>query len=122
MRSEWMLHAVAVSMPHVITELLGPKGITTMYGKPHTTLRKLLMPYFSPKVVSTRYLERTLEIAQQTCADTATCKDVKGEDFMKAFTFQVMSSMLFWSCCKMCTSLNVTLIVKHHSLPLTSGY
>ena len=101
MRSDILLHAVTVSMPHVITELLGPKGITTMYGKPHTTLRKLLMPYFSPKVVSTRYLERTLEIAQETCADTVASTNVKGEDFMKAFTFQVTRSMLIQTWLKM---------------------
>lgn len=40
-------------------------------------------------VLAARYLERTVEVAQQVCAGMAAAGNVKGEDSMKAFTFQV---------------------------------
>ena len=40
------------------------------------------------------YIARTVELAQQHCAQWAAAGQAKGEDFMKGFTFQVSCSLI----------------------------
>ncbi len=46
-----------------------------------------MVPAFSPKTAE-KYIPQTLELAESTCADWAATTEAKGEDGMKAYTFQ----------------------------------
>ncbi len=46
-----------------------------------------MVPAFSPKTAE-KYIPRTLELAESTCADWTATAEAKGEDGMKAYTFQ----------------------------------
>ena len=83
--------ADAAEWIYTIKQLLGRKAVSLITGKQHTQVRRLLAPAFTPKV-SQLYIPRTTEIAQEMCAEWAKEKFVKGEDTMKAFTFQVSLS------------------------------
>jgi len=83
------VHLYAGHFPYAIRKILGPRGISTLHGKAHTQLRKILVPALSPKV-ATKYIPRTVELAESACAEWAKANKMKGEDGMKAFTFQVM--------------------------------
>jgi len=83
------VHLYAGHFPYAIRKILGPRGISTLHGKAHTQLRKILVPALSPKV-STKYVPHTVELAESACAEWAKANKMKGEDGMKAFTFQVM--------------------------------
>ena len=74
--------------PHTIKALLGRKAVTNAVGAYHTQIRKILSPAFTPKA-SQQYIPRMVEIAEELCAEWAATKHVKGEDTMKAYTFQV---------------------------------
>ncbi|KAA6428847.1 MAG: hypothetical protein FRX49_00957 [Trebouxia sp. A1-2] len=79
--------------PYVIRKILGSRGISTLHGKAHTQLRKILVPALSPKV-ATKYIPRTVELAESACAECAKANKMKGEDGMKAFTFQVATELI----------------------------
>ncbi|DBB10930.1 hypothetical protein WJX82_007943 [Trebouxia sp. C0006] len=79
--------------PYAIRKILGPRGISTLHGKAHTQLRKILVPALSPKV-STKYVPHTVELAESACAEWAKANKMKGEDGMKAFTFQVATELI----------------------------
>ena len=82
------IHPCAGEWLYTIKKLLGRKQLVVLHGQQHTQVRRLLAPAFTPKV-SQQYIPRTAEIAQALCADWAASKSVKGEDSMKAYTFQV---------------------------------
>lgn len=77
----------AVHFPATIQKILGPRGFSTLHGKAHTQIRKIMVPAFSPKTAE-KYIPQTLELAKSTCADWAATTEAKGEDGMKAYTFQ----------------------------------
>ncbi|KAL0053981.1 hypothetical protein WJX82_001945 [Trebouxia sp. C0006] len=78
---------VEVHFPATIQKILGPRGFSTLHGKAHTQIRKIMVPAFSPKTAE-KYIPQTLELAKSTCADWAATTEAKGEDGMKAYTFQ----------------------------------
>ena len=94
---------LAEQMPWVIRELLGPKSITTLYGKPHTQLRKVLNPSFTSKALVSR-VPRLVEMAKEPCAELADAGKAKGEDAMKKFAFKVVRALaaqmhaVTWAC------------------------
>ena len=80
-------------MPYVIRELLGPRSVSTIHGKSHAQLRKLINPSFTPKAMA-MHAKRLVELASQVCADMADAAEPKGEDGMKKFAFKVSLSLL----------------------------
>ena len=74
--------------PTTIKKLVGRKAVSNVVGSHHIQVRKIILPAFTPKV-SQQYIPRLVEIAEELCAEWAAVKMVKGEDCMKAFTFQV---------------------------------
>ena len=82
------MFALSENWPYTIKTLVGKKAVTNAVGAYHTQIRKIISPAFTPKV-SQQYVPRMVEIAEDLCAEWATAKHVKGEDTMKAYTFQV---------------------------------
>ena len=52
----------------------------------------MMLPAFSPKA-GVAYIPRTVEIAQNLCAEWAEAHNIKSFYNMKAFTFQVQSAL-----------------------------
>ena len=95
--------------------LVGKKSVSNSAGVHHMHMRKVVNPAFTPKV-SQQYVPRILEIAQELCAEWAEAKYMKGEDCMKAYTFQVTCPTFLCAylmqCPDTCT-LTASLILQH---------
>lgn len=74
--------------PFTIKMLLGDKALAMLNGDYHKQVRKTLAPAFTPKA-NQQYIPRIVEIAEELCAEWADAKHVKGEDVVKAYTYQV---------------------------------
>lgn len=85
----------AVAWPYTIRTLVGRKGLSNATGAHHMQMRKVVTPAFTPRV-SQQYVPRILEIAEELCAEWAEAKYTKGEDCMKAYTFQVIYPTLLY--------------------------
>lgn len=81
----------AEEMPYSIQELLGPRSISTIYGKSHAQMRKVLNSFFTPKAMAA-YTCRLAELATEICSEMAAAGQTKGEDGMKKFAFKVLPS------------------------------
>ena len=95
--------------------LVGKKSVSNSAGVHHMHMRKVVNPAFTPKV-SQQYVPRILEIAEELCAEWAEAKYTKGEDCMKAYTFQVTCPTFLCAylmqCFDSCT-LTANLILQH---------
>ena len=78
----------AESWPFTIRKLVGDKAVTNATGTQHTQARKILAPALTPKATQ-QYIPRIVEVAEELCTEWAEARQLKGEDAMKAFTFQV---------------------------------
>ena len=67
---------------------MGNKAVTNATGAHHIQTRKILAPALTPKATQ-QFIPRILEVAEELCTEWAETRQLKGEDAMKAFTFQV---------------------------------
>lgn len=80
----------AEDWPWTVTQLLGPKSASTMYGQHHVQMRKTFAPSFTPKAMAAK-TTRLVKGAQQICDEMTDASTPKGEDAMKRFAFQVIA-------------------------------
>ena len=82
-------------------ELLGPRSVSTIYGKSHIQMRKVLNSFFTPKAVAA-HTHRLAELATEVCSEMAAAGQTKGEDGVKKFAFKVLTKWLSYNCCCDC--------------------
>jgi cytochrome P450 len=87
--TRWLHSSLAAGdWPSTIRQLLGAHGVATMHGQQHLQARKMVAPAFAPKT-ALAYIPRTVELAENFCAEWADARTIQGFDSMKNFTFQV---------------------------------
>ena len=87
--TQWLHSSLAAGdWPSTIRQLLGAHGVATMHGQQHLQARKMVAPAFAPKT-ALAYIPRTVELAENFCAEWADARTIQGFDSMKNFTFQV---------------------------------
>lgn len=88
-----MLNQHGESSTQNMTWWKGPRSVSTIYGKSHAQMRKVLNSFFTPKAMAA-YTHCLAELATEFCSEMAAAGQTKGEDGMKKFAFKANTELI----------------------------